>query len=63
MHGGGSIKGVEDMLAEFGARSAGVGVMIAAGKEWLEESSERYPLLLMNEDPDGSFRFELNPRL
>lgn len=62
MHGGGSIKGIEDMLSEFGARSAGVGVMIAAGKEWLEESSERYPLILMTETGSGA-RFEINPRL
>ncbi len=63
MHGGGSIKGIEDMLSEFGARSVGVGVMIASGKEWFEESSERYPLLMMNEESDGSIRFEINPRL
>ena len=62
MHGGGSIKGIEDMLYEFGARSAGVGVVIAAGKEWLEESSDRYPLIYMNESTDG-IRFEINPRI
>ena len=63
MHGGGSIKGIEDMLSEFGARSAGVGVMIASGNEWYEESPDRYPLLLVNEESDGSFHFEINPRL
>lgn len=50
MRGGGSIKGIQDMLAEFDAQTVGIGVMIAAGDGNRKKIGEYFPLLLLDLD-------------
>ena len=53
MRGGGSIKGIQDMLAEFGAESAGVGVVVVSGGLENKKIKSYTPLLIMDEGEDG----------
>ena len=62
MRGGGSIKGMKDMLREFDATCVATGVVIAAEGGKASRASEVFPLLLMHEDGSG-VSFSVNPEL
>ncbi|MBQ2456451.1 MAG: pur operon repressor, partial [Firmicutes bacterium] len=63
MRGGGSIKGIEDMLAEFDASAVGIGVVVVAGGTGGKKIGNYLPLLLMSEDADKKLRMDINPEL
>ena len=44
MRGGGSVKGMQDMLAVFDARTVGVGVVIVAGKDEQKKIGNYFPI-------------------
>lgn len=46
MRGGGSVKGMQDMLSEFESRSVGVGVVIAAGHNVQKNIGGYFPIFL-----------------
>ena len=50
MRGGGSIKGIEDMLAEFDASTVGIGVVVVADTNQRKKIGEYFPLLLLDID-------------
>ncbi len=60
MRGGGSIKGIQDMLAEFGATAAGVGVVVVSGGLENKKIKSFTPLLLMNGDEDKNISIDIN---
>ena len=60
MRGGGSIKGIQDMLAEFGAEAAGVGVVVVSGGLENKKIKSFTPLLIMNEGESGGVEIEIN---
>ena len=62
MRGGGSIKGMKDMLREFDATCVATGVVVAAEGGKASRASEVFPLLLMHEDGSG-VSFSVNPEL
>ncbi len=49
MRGGGSIAGMQDMLAEFDAKSAGVGVVIDAGGKDKKKIGDYFPIFVFDE--------------
>ena len=49
MRGGGSIKGMEDMLREFEARTAGVGVVIVAGHNDGKKIGSYFPIFIYDD--------------
>ena len=61
MRGGGSIKGIEDMLREFDAVTAGIGVIVVAGGRDNKKIGDYTPLLLMNEEEKYRIRMDINP--
>jgi purine operon repressor len=61
MRGGGSIKGIEDMLREFDAVTAGIGVIVVAGGRDNKKIGDYTPLLLMNEEDKYRIRMDINP--
>ncbi len=62
MRGGGSIKGMEDMLSEFEAKAAGVGVVIVAGAGDVKKIGSYFPIFIY--DDSGSVcRVCANPEL
>ena len=63
MRGGGSIKGVEDMLSEFDCSAVGRGVVIASGKEGFEPNESCYALFLMEYCGNGLHKVKVNPKL
>ncbi|MBR0140610.1 MAG: pur operon repressor [Firmicutes bacterium] len=63
MRGGGSVKGIEDMLSEFDATAAGIGVVVVAGGREGKKIGNYLPLLLMSEDKDRKVRMDINPEL
>ncbi len=64
MRGGGSIKGMEDMLKEFDAASAGIGVVVSAESRDVRKIGEFFPLLYLYEDASGEpERFVINPAI
>ena len=62
MRGGGSIKGMKDMLREFDATCVATGVVVAAEGGKASRASEVFPLLLMHED-GSCVSFSVNPEL
>ncbi len=62
MRGGGSIKGMKDMLREFDATCVATGVVIAAEGGRYSRAQDVFPLLLMHEDGSG-VSFSVNPEL
>ena len=62
MRGGGSVKGMQDMLAEFDARAVGVGVVIAAGKREKKKISGYFPIFIYD-DSEGTCKVEANPEI
>ena len=62
MRGGGSIKGMKDMLREFDATCVATGVVVAAEGGKASRASEVFPLLLMHEEASG-VSFSVNPEL
>ena len=62
MRGGGSIKGMEDMLAEFDAKSAGVGVIIVAGKNDKKKIGSYFPIFVYD-DSTSDIKTFVNPDL
>ena len=44
MRGGGSVKGMQDMLSEFDARTVGVGVVIVAGRDEKKKIGNYFPI-------------------
>ena len=64
MRGGGSIKGMEDMLKEFEAVHVGIGVVVAAESPGDLKIGDYFPLLFMKEDDSGvPERFLVNPSI
>jgi len=62
MRGGGSIKGMKDMLREFDATCVATGVVIAAEGGRYSRAQDVFPLLLMHEEASG-VSFSVNPEL
>ena len=62
MRGGGSIKGMEDMLSEFEAKTAGVGVIIAAGKNDQKKIGSYFPIFVYDDSSDETKAY-VNPDL
>ena len=62
MRGGGSVKGMQDMLAEFDARTVGVGVVIVAGKDEQKKIGSYFPIYHYD-DSGESCRVSVNPDL
>ena len=62
MRGGGSIKGMEDMLREFDAKSAGVGVVIVAGRNEVKKIGSYFPIFHYD-DTGNVCRVSVNPEL
>ena len=62
MRGGGSIKGMKDMLREFDASAVATGVVVAAEGGRASRTSDVFPLLLMHEE-NGKTSFTVNPEL
>ncbi|MCF0149919.1 MAG: pur operon repressor [Firmicutes bacterium] len=63
MRAGGSIKGIEDMLAEFDAQCCGIGAVIVAGGIEGKKIGDYVPLLLMNETENNKVTMDINPLL
>ena len=63
MRGGGSVKGVADMLREFDSVSVGTAVVIAAGKPGFQLREGCYALFLMEDRPEGGYHVRINPKL
>lgn len=65
MRGGGSIKGIQDMLCEFDAHAVGIGVMIVAESDHRKKIGDYFPLLLLDLDEknDGVAGVRLNPKI
>ena len=65
MRGGGSIKGIRDMLSEFDARTVGIGVVIVAASENRKTIGDYFPLLLLTMDKknEGIAAIRLNPEI
>ncbi len=61
MRKGGSVKGIEDMLSEFDAKTAGIGVIVVAGGRDGKKIGDYTPLLLMNEEDKTRIRMDINP--
>ena len=62
MRGGGSVKGMEDMLREFDAKNAGVGVVIVAGQGEVKKIGNYFPIF--HYDDTGSVcKVTANPDL
>ncbi len=62
MRGGGSVKGMEDMLREFEAKTAGVGVVIVAGHGEVKKIGNYFPIF--HYDDTGSVcKVTANPDL
>ena len=62
MRGGGSIKGMEDMLREFDAKAAGVGVVIVAGHKDEKKIGSYFPIFIYD-DTGSVCRVCANPEL
>ena len=62
MRGGGSVKGMQDMLAEFDARTVGVGVVIVAGKDEQKKIGSYFPIYHYDDSGESS-RVSVNPDL
>lgn len=62
MRGGGSIVGMQDMLSEFEAKSAGVGVVIVAGGMDKKKIGDYFPVFVFDESA-APCRVALNPNL
>ena len=62
MRGGGSVKGMQDMLGEFDARTAGVGVVIVAGRDQAKKIRGYFPIFLYD-DSGAVCKVEPNPEL
>ncbi len=62
MRRGGSVKGINDMLAEFDAQTVGIGVVIYAGGKRETKVFDFYPLLLIEEDGDD-FSIKVNEQV
>ncbi|HCU07394.1 MAG TPA: pur operon repressor [Clostridiales bacterium] len=65
MRGGGSIKGIQDMLGEFDAHTVGIGVMIVAESDHRKKIGDYFPLLLLDLDEkgEGVAGVRLNPEI
>ena len=63
MRGGGSIKGIEDMLAEFDAVHVGTGVVVVSGGTQGKKIGDYLPLLLMSENDEKKLVVKINPEL
>ena len=62
MRGGGSVKGMEDMLSEFDAKAAGVGVIIVAGKNDKKKIGSYFPIFVYDDSSEQT-RTYVNPEL
>lgn len=65
MRGGGSIKGIQDMLGEFDAQAVGIGVVIVAESSSRKKIGDYFPLLLLDPDeesPEGE-KIRVNPEI
>ena len=62
MRGGGSVKGMEDMLSEFDAKTVGVGVIIAAGKNDQKKIGRYFPIFVYD-DSTSETKTYVNPDL
>ncbi|MBQ1892359.1 MAG: pur operon repressor [Firmicutes bacterium] len=62
MRGGGSVKGMQDMLAEFDSKTVGVGVVIVAGKDEQKKIGSYFPIFLYD-DAGSACRVSVNPEL
>jgi purine operon repressor len=65
MRGGGSIKGIEDMLSEFDASTVGIGVVVVAETSQRKKIGEYFPLLLLEADEKKECvnAVEINPEI
>lgn len=61
MRGGGSILGILNMLKEFDAQPAGIGVVVVAGGTENKKISDYVPLLILNDKEEGKYSVEVNP--
>lgn len=61
MRGGGSILGILNMLKEFDAQPAGIGVVVVAGGTENKKISDYVPLLILNDKVEGKYSVEVNP--
>ena len=61
MRGGGSILGILNMLKEFDAQPAGIGVVVVAGGRDNKKISDYVPLLILNDSGSGRPVVEINP--
>ncbi len=62
MRGGGSVKGMKDMLREFDATAVATGVVVEAEGERSCRTADVFPLLIMHEE-GGKVSFSINPEL
>ena len=61
MRGGGSILGILNMLKEFDAQPAGIGVVVVAGGRDNKKISDYVPLLILNDQNRDRPLIEINP--
>lgn len=61
MRGGGSIRGILDMLEEFGAEAVGTGVVMAVRGGLQQKIGPIYPLLLLDMDPEDGRVLQVSP--
>ena len=60
MRGGGSVVGMQDMLREFDAQCAGVGVVMVAGGRDNKKIGEYFPVYVLDESV-SPWRVDINP--
>ena len=63
MRGGGSMKGVEDMLKEFDCTAVGKAVVMAASIEGTSRNQDCYTLFLLDANESGGYNVRVNPKL
>jgi len=62
MREGGSVKGIIDMLSEFDAVKAGVGVVMATRGAKERSIGEYFPIMILD-DAQGIYRVKINPEI
>ena len=62
MRGGGSVKGMQDMLSEFDAKTVGVGVVIVAGRDEQKKIGSYFPIFHYD-DSGEKCRVSVDPEL
>ena len=63
MRGGGSMKGVEDMLKEFDCISVGKAVVMSLSTENGRKTDDCYALFMLDANDSGGYNVRVNPKL